>query len=422
MANTIRIKRRDSSGAVGAPSSLQNAELAFNEADDVLYYGKGTGGVGGSATTVEAIAGLGAFVSKNNVNQDIAGTKNFTGVITAPTQSASDDSTKVATTAFVKDQGYTASPTTAAGTFTKVTVNSDGYVTLGDVLSASDIPTLTSSKISDFDTQVRTNRLDQMAAPTGSVSMNSQKITGLATPSSDTDAVNKIYVDNAIQGIDPKQSTKAATTTSITLSGAQTIDGVSLVAGDRVLVKNQSTSSQNGIYVVASGAWTRSLDTNEWNELVSAFTFVEQGTVNANSGWLSTVTAGGTLGSTAITWVQFSGAGQIDAGDGLTKSGNTLNVGAGTGISVGSDSVSVTTPLAAIANLTPAADRLIYYNGTTTAALATLTSFARTLLDDANNTAARTTLGLGTIVTQNSNNVSITGGTIDGITIDGGTF
>ena len=116
------------------------------------------------------------------------------------------------------------------------------------------------------------------------------------------------------------------------------------------------------------------------------------------------------------------GAVQIDAGDGLTKSVNTLNVGAGTGISVGADSVSVTTPLAAIANLTPAADRIAYYTNGTTASLATLTSFARTLLDDANNTAARTTLGLGTIATQNSNNVSITGGTIDGITIDGGTF
>lgn len=422
MANTIRIKRRASGGSVGAPTSLENAELAFNESDDVLYYGKGTGGVGGTATSVEAIAGVGAFVSKNNVNQDIAGTKNFTGTITAPTQLTSDSSTKVATTAFVKGLGYTVSPTIVAGIFTKVAVNSDGYVTLGDVLSAIDIPTLTASKISDFDSQVRTNRLDQMAAPTGSVSMNSQKITGLATPTSDNDAANKIYVDNAIQGIDPKQSTKAATTASITLSGAQTIDGVSVVAGDRVLVKNQSTASQNGIYVVASGAWTRSLDTNEWDELVSAFTFVEQGTVNANSGWLSTVTAGGTIGTTAITWVQFSGAGQVDAGAGLTKSGNTLNVGAGTGIVVGADDVSVTTPLAAIANLTPAADRLIYYNGVTTASLTTLTSFARTLLDDANNTDARTTLGLGTIATQNSNNVSITGGTIDGITIDGGTF
>lgn len=480
MANTIRIKRRDSSGAVGAPTSLQNAELAFNEADDVLYYGKGTGGVGGSATTIEAIGGLGAFVSKNNVDQDIAGTKNFTGTVTAPTQIDSDSSTKVATTAFVKSLGYSSSPTTNPGTFTKVTVNSDGYVTLGELLTATDIPTLTASKISDFDTQVRTSRLDQMSVPTSSVSLNNQKITGLATPTNDNDAANKIYVDNAIQGIDPKQSVKAATTGPITLSGAQTIDGVSVVAGDRVLVKNQGTKSQNGIYVVASGAWTRSLDTNEWGELVSAFTFVEQGTSNADSGWLCTVTNGGTLGTTDIDWVQFSGAGQIDAGAGLTKSGNTLNVGAGTGIVVGADDVALTgqalalhnlstnglisrtgsgtvagrtlstsgngvsvtngdgvsgnptislsDALSSIGGLTPAADRIAYYTNGTTAALTTLTTFGRSLIDDANASTARTTLGLGTIATQNSNSVSITGGSIinlttfDGITIDGGTF
>ena len=480
MANTIRIKRRDSSGAVGAPASLQNAELAFNEADDVLYYGKGTGGVGGSATTVEAIAGVGAFVSKNNVNQDIAGTKNFTGTITAPTQTTDDSSTKVATTAFVKSLGYTASPTTSPGTYTKVTVNGNGYFTTGTTLSATDIPTLTASKISDFDTQVRSSRLDQMTAPTAAVSLNSQKITNLATPTADTDAANKLYVDNAIQGLDPKQSVKAATTTSITLSGAQTIDGVSLVVGDRVLVKDQSTKAQNGIYLVASGAWTRSPDANDWSELISAFTFVEQGSVNADSGWVSTANSGGTLGTTDYDWVQFSGAGQIDAGAGLTKTGNTLNIGAGTGITVNADdvalagqalalhnlstngliartgtgtvagrtltgsgsgitvtngngvsgnpTVALSASLSSIGGLTPAADRLPYYTNGTTASLATFTSFARNLLDDADASAARTTLGLGTIATQNSNSVSITGGSItnlttfDGITIDGGTF
>jgi hypothetical protein len=262
MANTIRIKRRDSGGAIGAPSTLENAELAFNEADDVLYYGKGTGGAGGSATTIEAIGGQGAFVSKNNVNQDIAGTKNFTGTVTAPTQLTSDSSTKVATTAFVKGLGYTASPTTVSGTFTKVTVNASGYVTLGDNLSATDIPTLTASKISDFDTQVRTSRLDQMASPTASVSLNSQKITNLATPTADTDAANKVYVDNLIQGISAKDSVKVATTANITLSGTQTIDDIAVIAGDRVLVKSQTTSSQNGVYVVAAGAWSRTLDCN----------------------------------------------------------------------------------------------------------------------------------------------------------------
>jgi len=94
-----------------------------------------------------------------------------------------------------------------------------------------------------------------------------------------------------------------------------------------VLVKDQSTASQNGIYVASASSWSRSTDANTWDELVSAFVFVEGGTAGADSGWTCTIAAGGTLGSTAVTWVQFSGAGQITAGAGMTKTGNTLNVG-----------------------------------------------------------------------------------------------
>ena len=148
-----------------------------------------------------------------------------------------------------------------------------------------------------------------------------------ADPVSNLGAATKQYVDSVAQGLDVKQSVKAATTANITLSGAQTIDGVSVVAGDRVLVKDQTAASGNGIYIVAAGAWTRATDMDAWTEVPGAFTFVEQGTVNADSGWVCTSDQGGTLGSTAITFAQFSGAGQITAGTGLSKSGNTLNVG-----------------------------------------------------------------------------------------------
>ena len=214
-----------------------------------------------------------------------------------------------------------------AGTYTKVTTDSKGRVTSGTTLSASDIPTLTSSKISDFDTQVRTSRLDQMAVPTASVSFNNQLITGLADPVSAQDAATKAYVDGVAQGLDAKASVRAATTANITLSGTQTIDGVAVTVGDRVLVKNQGTASQNGIYVVAASAWSRATDADTWNELISAFTFVEEGTVNADTGWVSTVNAGGTLGVTSVAFSQFSSAGSYLAGDGLTLSGNTFNVG-----------------------------------------------------------------------------------------------
>lgn len=292
--------------------------------------------------------------------------------------------------------------------------------------------TQTASTISDFDTQVRTSRLDQMAAPTASVSLNNQKITNLATPVLGTDAANKDYVDSVSQGLDPKQSVKAATTAAIVLNGPLNVDGVSLIAGDRVLVKNQGAVSEvsainltgltaaglsgkyftidsptvpyyvwfdlddgstdpavggktgievniatgdsdadiagkvqavlnvhsafsatlstatvnvtnlvggpatdatagdsgavasttvqgasagaaNGVYIVQAGAWTRALDTDTWNELFSAYVFVEQGTQNADSGWLCTVDAGGTLNTDSVTWVQFSQAGTVTA-------------------------------------------------------------------------------------------------------------
>jgi hypothetical protein len=171
------------------------------------------------------------------------------------------------------------------------------------------------------DTQTLTNKTISGGTVTGAV------VTGLASPSAGSDAATKAYVDSVAEGLDVKASCRAATTANITLSGTQTIDGVSLLAGDRVLVKNQSASAENGIYVVAAGAWARSSDANAWDELVAAFTFVEQGTVNTGNGYLSTVSAGGTLGVTAVTWSQFSSAGQLLPGAGLTRTGNTLDVG-----------------------------------------------------------------------------------------------
>lgn len=486
MANTLRIKRRVS-GSPGAPTSLANAELAFNEVDNTLYYGKGTGGEGGSATSADAIAGSGAFLTLSTV-QTVSGNKTFTGDIIVPTQASSDNSTKAASTAFVKAQNYlttnqsisytgdaTGTGTTSvtltlasvgtAGTYTKVTTDAKGRVTAGTTLAATDVPTLTAAKISDFDTQVRISRLDQMAVPTADVSLNSRKITGLADPDSAQDAATKSYVDATKQGLDVKDSVRVATTANITLSGTQTIDGISVIAGDRVLVKNQTTASANGIYVAAAGAWSRANDFDASGKVTSgAFTFVEVGTAGADSGFVLTTDGAITLGTTALAFTQFSGAGQIVAGAGLTKTGNTLDVGtASTGrIVVNADNIdlatvgtagtyrSVTTDaygrvtagtnpttlagygivdaqpldatLTALAGVTVAANQLIYATGADTFTTTSFTSFGRSLVDDADAAAARTTLGLGTIATQSANNVAITGGTIAGITFDGGTF
>lgn len=192
-----------------------------------------------------------------------------------------------------------------------------------------------------------TTRLDTITAPTGNVSLNSKKITNLLDPTDPQDAATKAYVDGLAQGLDVKASVRAASTVAggnvalTTLSTA--VDGVTLVAGDRVLLKNQTTGSENGIWVAGSGNWARADDAVQGKLTAGAFVFVEEGTVNADSGWVLTNNGTITVGTTALTWDQFSGAGQITAGAGLTKSGNTINfVGAAvSGLTINPDDVAV---------------------------------------------------------------------------------
>ena len=185
--------------------------------------------------------------------------------------------------------------------------------------------------------------LTALAVPTTSLNLNNQKIINQLDPTNPQDGATKNYVDLTTQGLDAKQSVKAASAgTNLTLSGTQTVDGIALVAGDRCLVKDQTTQSANGIYVVAAGAWARSTDMDAWAEVPSAYTWVEQGTVNADTGWVCTADQGGTLGTTNITWTQFSGSGAISAGAGLTKTGSTIDLVAGdTSLTVAADSVIV---------------------------------------------------------------------------------
>jgi hypothetical protein len=171
----------------------------------------------------------------------------------------------------------------------------------------------------------------------------------VATPTTDGHAATKGYVDAARSGLDVKQSVRAATTGPITiatqLENGDTLDtSVTLATGDRVLVKDQSTASENGIYTVnATGAPTRATDFDTTAEVTpGAFTFVEEGTANGDSGWVLTNNGTITVGTTGLTFAQFSGAGQITAGDGLTKTGNTINaVGTSARITVNADSIDI---------------------------------------------------------------------------------
>lgn len=286
-----------------APSSPVTGQLYYNTADNTLYWWDGTQWVsarGGAASTPDATTSSKGVVQ---LAGDLAGTA--------------------------------ASPQIAAGVITDAEVagaNKDGAVGTASMrtLGAGAQQAMPGNRT-----------LDAITAPAADLSLNSKKITGLADPTAATDGANKQYVDNAAQGLDAKASVKAASTGNLTLSGTQTVDGIALIAGDRVLVKDQSTPANNGIYVVAAGAWSRASDMDTWAEVPAAYTWVEQGTTQADTGWVSTADQGGTLNTTAIPWSQFNGAGSITAGAGLTKTGASLDVIAGAGITVNPDSVQV---------------------------------------------------------------------------------
>jgi len=246
------------------------------------------------------------------------------------------------------------------------------------------------------------------------------------------------YVDAVKQALDIKDSVRAATTPNITLSGTQTVDGVSLVSGDRVLVKNQTTASENGIYVVDSGSWSRASDANSNDDVNSGmFAFVEEGTTNADAGFVLVTNDPITLDTTGLSFTQFNGAGQVTAGAGMTKDGNTMDVVtassdrivvnadsidlAETAVSSGTyKSVTVDTygrvtagsnpttldgygitdaqpldaTLTALAGLSSSSDEMIYATNADTFAMTSLTSFGRSLIDDADASTARSTLGV----------------------------
>lgn len=195
------------------------------------------------------------------------------------------------------------------------------------------------------------NNGDVILDPNGSgtVNVSNARITNLADPTGAQDAATKAYVDANRTGLDVKESVRVATTANITLTNTQTVDAIALAVGDRVLVKNQTTASQNGIYVVASGAWTRAEDCDNTPgiEVTSGmFTFVEEGTANSDSGWVLTTDGAITVGTTALSFVQFSGAGSITAGDGLAKTGNTLSVNVANGIEISGDNVQLASTVA----------------------------------------------------------------------------
>jgi hypothetical protein len=325
-----------------------NASAAI--ADTKLATISTAGKVSNSATTATSANTASAIVARDASGNFTAGT--ITANLTGNVSGSSGSTTGNAATATALATGRTISITGDLA-YTSPSFDGTGNVTAAGTLATVATPGSTGSStaipIVTINAKGLTTSITTAAviAPAGTLSGNTlaagvtaSSLTSLGTianltatagtvanaPSGSTDIANKLYVDTVAQGLDAKASCVAATTADITLSGAQTIDGVSIVAGNRVLVKNQSLSQNNGIYLCASGSWTRTTDANTWDALTSAFTFIEQGTLNGDCGFVCTANAGGTLGTTALPWSQFSGAGTFTAGTGLTLTGSVFSL------------------------------------------------------------------------------------------------
>ena len=246
------------------------------------------------------------------------------------------------------------------------------------------------------------------------------------TPTNINHATSKAYVDSVAQGLDVKESVRAASTGSITItSPGSTIDGVNLLQGDRILLKDQATATQNGIWVWASAVapLVRAIDMDATGEFTGSFFFVEEGIVNSDQGFVCTTNGTVTVDSTAVEFSQFTGTGQLTAGDGLSKVGNKIDVNVdNTFVEVdANDALTIKGTFVTGEVLKSDGNGSVEYgalditNGNAIAGALPLANGG--LGVDASNTAgkttARTNLGLGTMATQDASNVAITGGSVD---------
>lgn len=284
------------------------------------------------------------------VMRDASG--NFSaGTITATLSGSATTCTTVpALTGNVTTNGSTNATTIASGVITNSMINASAAIDLSKLATnplarANHTGTQAASTISDFDTQVRTSRLDQMAAATSAVSLNSQRITNLAAPQNDNDAVNKAYADALKAGMDLKESVRVAMSTNVNLSSpGSTLDGITMVSGDRVLLYGQSTGSQNGLYTWngAASAMTRTVDGSGSALTTGAIIPTEEGTHSAKLFILQTAMPI-TVGTTSLTFIRYNPG--YGAGSGLSVNGTNLDVQVdGTTLEISSNQLRIKAP------------------------------------------------------------------------------
>jgi hypothetical protein len=213
----------------------------------------------------------------------------------------------------------------------------NGTIVDAQIAAAAAIAT---SKLADGALFIKSDGTVSMGA---SLNLNSHTITNVTDPVNPQDAATRAWVlANVAGGVVSSTSVMAASTANLTLSGTQTVDGIALSAGNTILVKDQTTQSGNGIYTVAAGAWTRMAAMDTWAEVPGMLVSVQQGTVNHDTVWLSTADAGGTLGTTNITFTQLPGPSDITAGAGLTRTGQSIDVVAtDASMTISADSIAV---------------------------------------------------------------------------------
>jgi len=379
-------------GFVGERGDSNNAVFVWKESADEFQMGTTTGTGDGTTVTLAGFADMqaagmtmttlapsGNVTTALNASSTITAGTNITAVATVQGATVTDGTLSIASGSITSGVAATFSGSIQGGTLTdgtasinsgaitgatsgsfSTTLTATGNITGGNLTTAgiTNSGSVVTEAVNGSAPTITATGTDSSItlAPngTGTVAVSSKRITGLATPTADADAATKAYVDSVAEGLDIKESCVAATTAALAAvtyaNGASgvgatltadangalaAVDGVTLLATERVLIKDQASALQNGIYIVttvgdagAAFVLTRAgdMDGSPASEIPGAFTFIEEGTTQADNGFVCTTNAPVTMGTTAINWSQFSGAGQITAGDGLAKAGDVLSV------------------------------------------------------------------------------------------------